>query len=186
MTEDGTRLSGALVKVENDELWLSVLGVKEFLRLPVAGLRSLVTIRNDHPRTVRVEKAPVLELAGLRLPGGLLDGRSEAEASCVVWQPRGAPRRAISGPESRERSSSASRPRAPRQQRSLPTHANQNWRRRCRPRRVHGPRCRPSGLSFSSPTAASWCRCSPCRRRRRLLRRSPRYTCGPATSSRLR
>jgi thiol-disulfide isomerase/thioredoxin len=89
VSQDGTRVSGALFNVENGALCLSVLGVKEFLRLPVAGLRSLVMIRNDQPPRVRAETVPVLELAGLRLPGRLLDGRAEAEASCIVWQPQG-------------------------------------------------------------------------------------------------
>ena len=41
----GSRLSGELVQVANSAVALTVPGIKESLRLPLAGLRSLVVLR---------------------------------------------------------------------------------------------------------------------------------------------
>ncbi len=43
--QDGSRVSGELVKVEDGVLALTVPGIEEPLRLPLAGLRSLVALR---------------------------------------------------------------------------------------------------------------------------------------------
>jgi thiol-disulfide isomerase/thioredoxin len=91
VTRDGIRLSGELLKVEKNEVWLSVAGVKEFARLPVAALRSLIVLRHDALPHAKGdgEKTAVLELGDLRLPGRLVDGRAEPGASCLLWQPQG-------------------------------------------------------------------------------------------------
>ena len=47
--QDGSRLSGNLDKVEQGALLLTVPGVKESLRLPVGGLRSLVVLKHPDP-----------------------------------------------------------------------------------------------------------------------------------------
>ena len=51
--QDGSRVSGDLVKVEDGVLVLKVPGIHEQLRLPLAGLRSLVVLR----QRIRAEKA---------------------------------------------------------------------------------------------------------------------------------
>jgi len=86
---DGVRLSGTLQKVEKGELRLTVPGVTETLRLPSAGLRSLVVV---NPAGLPTEKAPLtgrLELEGVRLNGRLNDGRERPGASCLAWRPLG-------------------------------------------------------------------------------------------------
>src|SRR5262245_41712228 len=45
--QDGSRLSGELVQVEESAVQLAVPGIKESLHLPLAGLRSLVVLRHD-------------------------------------------------------------------------------------------------------------------------------------------
>jgi peroxiredoxin len=89
VAQDGTRLSGELLKVEKGALWLSVPGVVEPARIPVAALGSLLVLR---PATTPVNwggKAGVLEVDGTRLPGRLANGREEPAASCLAWHPRG-------------------------------------------------------------------------------------------------
>jgi hypothetical protein len=44
--EDGTRLSGELVKVDAAALWLSGTAFGDELRLPIAGMRSLIVLRH--------------------------------------------------------------------------------------------------------------------------------------------
>jgi hypothetical protein len=46
---DGSRVSGELVGVEEGVLVLTVPGIQEPLRLPLAGLRSLVVLRHEAP-----------------------------------------------------------------------------------------------------------------------------------------
>ena len=46
---DGSRVSGELVKVEDGVLAFTVPGIQEPLRLPLAGLRSLVVLRHEDP-----------------------------------------------------------------------------------------------------------------------------------------
>ena len=45
--QDGSRVSGELVKVEDGVLAFTVPGIEETLRLPLAGLRSLVVLRHQ-------------------------------------------------------------------------------------------------------------------------------------------
>jgi hypothetical protein len=47
--QDGSRVSGELVNVEDRVPALTVPGIQEPLRLPLAGLRSLVVLRHDTP-----------------------------------------------------------------------------------------------------------------------------------------
>jgi thiol-disulfide isomerase/thioredoxin len=56
--QDGSRVGGELLKVEKGELWVSSQGIKETLRLPSAGLRSLVTLRKDGTTAASSEAPP--------------------------------------------------------------------------------------------------------------------------------
>jgi thiol-disulfide isomerase/thioredoxin len=87
--QDGSRLSGDLEQVEKNRLRLLVPGISEPLNLPLEGLRSLVALQPSQPPSPIGPMAGVLELDGLRLPGRLVDGREQAGASCLVWQPQG-------------------------------------------------------------------------------------------------
>jgi hypothetical protein len=50
VSQDGSRISGDLVKVENGLVELIVPGIQEALRLPLVVLRSLVVLRHEAPR----------------------------------------------------------------------------------------------------------------------------------------
>jgi thiol-disulfide isomerase/thioredoxin len=86
---DGTRLSGRVTRIEDAHVALTCPGVKEPLRLPLAGLRSLVR----RERSGVPDKASVtgpsgrLEMNGARLKGKLLPGTAKPNASCMVWHP---------------------------------------------------------------------------------------------------
>jgi thiol-disulfide isomerase/thioredoxin len=88
--QDSSRLSGRLLKIENSHIWLASPASREPLRLPIAGLRSLIA----HPGSAPVSKSEsettgILEMEGVRLPGKLTEGHEAADASCLVWRPRG-------------------------------------------------------------------------------------------------
>jgi peroxiredoxin len=90
--QDGMRVSGSLEKVDAHSIWLNVPGFSQPLALAIEALRSLVV---SAPKPAKPEP-PVdhssgrLELDGLRLPGRLVDGKADANASCLVWRPTGA------------------------------------------------------------------------------------------------
>jgi peroxiredoxin len=89
--QDSTRVSGRLLKIENGTIWLESPCVREPLQLPVAGLRSLVVngAASGPLETPDGVRMGILEAEGVRLPGFLVDGIRQKEASCIVWNPRG-------------------------------------------------------------------------------------------------
>jgi len=87
--QDGAQQSGELIKVEKGELWLSVPGISEPLRLPVAALRALVVTRHEAVVFATDELTGVLEADAVRLHGRLADGRAQSGSSCLAWQPLG-------------------------------------------------------------------------------------------------
>jgi peroxiredoxin len=86
--QDGSRLSGELTKVEGGTVALKVPGVEESLKLPIAGLRSLVVLAHEAAES-KSATMPRLETEGLRLVGRLEDGREGPGVSCLVWHPAG-------------------------------------------------------------------------------------------------
>ena len=86
--QDGSRLSGELARVEGGTVSLKVPGIKESLKLPIAGLRSLVVLAREAPES-KAATMPRLELEGTHLVGRLEDGREEPGVSCLVWHPAG-------------------------------------------------------------------------------------------------
>ncbi len=86
--QDGTQVSGGLVKVQDGAVWLAAPGAKEQLRLPVEGLRSLIVLRHQATAAPgEIGPTGVFESEGVRLRGRLVDGRQSPSASCLVWQP---------------------------------------------------------------------------------------------------
>jgi thiol-disulfide isomerase/thioredoxin len=88
--QDGTRLSGDVESLVNGSLVMKVAGISEMPRLPVAGLRSIVVMNQEVAAPLaKSDSTGRLELDGLRLPGQLVEGRTEAGSGCLVWQPLG-------------------------------------------------------------------------------------------------
>lgn len=89
--QDSSRVSGRLLKVEKDSLWLEAPGIHDPLRLPLAGLRSLVVNggSKELPSALEGARHGTLECEGARLPGSLVDGVRQKNASCLVWMPDG-------------------------------------------------------------------------------------------------
>ncbi len=86
--QDGTRFSGELLKIENGAMVLNVPGFKEPIKLPVAGLRSLVVMQHGEDKPLaKGESTGRLEIEGARLPGRLADSKSASGGECLVWQP---------------------------------------------------------------------------------------------------
>jgi peroxiredoxin len=87
---DSTRMSGRLLKIENKRIWLACPAVREPLQLPLEGLRSIVSGATAEPlETTDDVRIGILEAEGVKLPGFLVDGVRQKDASCIVWHPRG-------------------------------------------------------------------------------------------------
>jgi thiol-disulfide isomerase/thioredoxin len=86
--QDGNRLSGDLMKIEQGSLSVKVPGIKEAVRLSLDGLRSLIVL--DHPEEAPLPKDDStgrLELEHVRLTGHLVDGSERPGASALNWKP---------------------------------------------------------------------------------------------------
>ncbi len=86
--QDSSRFSGQLLKIEHGKIWLASPTVRDPLRLPVAGLRSLI-VHQPSPAGKKLESVGTLEIEGARLAGTLTEGHETADSSCLCWQPRG-------------------------------------------------------------------------------------------------
>jgi peroxiredoxin len=86
--QDGSRLSGELTKVEGGSLAIKVPGIEESLKLPIAGLRSVVVLSHEAAES-KSATMPRLETDGVSLVGRLEDGREGPGMSCLVWHPAG-------------------------------------------------------------------------------------------------
>ncbi len=100
--QDGVRLSGELIKVEDGRLWMTCPGVAEPLGLRVSELHTLVVLDSERPPTDASGRVGRLEMEGVKLSGCLVVGSDQPDATCLVWHPRGsvtagAIRRGISG-----------------------------------------------------------------------------------------
>ena len=86
---DGSRFSGTPTRIEDGHLTLACPGVKESLRLPLAGVRSLIVLQHaENPVTPSVEGRPGrLEMDGVNLKGRLVDGNDKPGVSCLMWRP---------------------------------------------------------------------------------------------------
>ncbi|HLJ97120.1 MAG TPA: hypothetical protein VKU02_28405, partial [Gemmataceae bacterium] len=87
---DGWRISGTLTRIEDTHLTLNSPGVKEPLRLPLAGLRSLIAL-NSPGGTASIPavagRAGRMEMEGVHLNGRLVKGTEQPDGSCLVWHP---------------------------------------------------------------------------------------------------
>jgi len=88
--QDGSQLSGELVKVADGAVSITTPGIAEPIQLPIKDLRAIVALRNTD---IHLKNEPALgqqgrlELDGLRLNGKLVAGQEQDSASCLVWQP---------------------------------------------------------------------------------------------------
>jgi peroxiredoxin len=80
---DGSRLSGLPTRIEDDHVTLTAPGLKEPIRLPLAGARAVVPLkRAGKPTTATADgRAGRLEFDGASLKGRLVDGPAS-----LVWQ----------------------------------------------------------------------------------------------------
>ena len=100
VAQDGSRLSGDLVRVEGGAVELSVPGIEGTPRLPTKTLRSLIVSHLDadepkpkpdaEPSDPKAGPVGTLELDGVKLKGHLVDGKATPGASCLTWQAEGA------------------------------------------------------------------------------------------------
>ena len=85
---DGSRYTGKLQRVEKGNLVFKLPGIAESLRLPVAGLRSLVILTQEEgDAPVKDESTGRLEIHGVQLAGKLVDAVTKEGATCLAWRP---------------------------------------------------------------------------------------------------
>lgn len=83
---NGLQFSGDLVKVEKENLWVKVPGIREPLVASVSSLHSLVVLHSASTNDPSPGRSGRLETEGTVLHGALVNG-NEDDAGCLVWQP---------------------------------------------------------------------------------------------------
>lgn len=82
----GMKVSGDLVRVEDQKVWLKAPAIVEPIVVPMDQLQSLIVLKPKADAAELPNRRGRLEIAGTILHGCLVDG-VEGEASCLVWQP---------------------------------------------------------------------------------------------------
>jgi len=92
MLQNGTRISGELLRVERGAVVMSLPEVAEPIRLPLGRLRSLIVHHDEKTPAAEPAPLPRLEMEGVRLSGQLVaaPAASGEGASCLAWQASGA------------------------------------------------------------------------------------------------
>jgi thiol-disulfide isomerase/thioredoxin len=87
--QDGTRLSGELLRVDEARLQFHHPAVLQELSLPRENLQALVGLKEKPtaPQETVEGRAGRLELEGVTLAGRLTNGRKQPDASCLAWHP---------------------------------------------------------------------------------------------------
>src|SRR5439155_11662440 len=83
------RFSGEVTRIEDDHLTMTCASVKDPLRLPLAGVRSLILLKphGTDAKTVAAGKPGRLEMDGVSLRGMIVSDPSQPDASLLVWHP---------------------------------------------------------------------------------------------------
>ncbi len=97
--QDGVRFSGTLGRVDAETIELTQPDCEAPLRLPIAGLRSLVLIPPDAKPEETAAELPRLELDGLRLSGKLVPTATGQPGGPLSWQANGAMAPVALGPD---------------------------------------------------------------------------------------
>ncbi|MDA0282154.1 MAG: TlpA disulfide reductase family protein [Planctomycetota bacterium] len=87
---DGSRFSGTFNGIEQGHVLLSCPSIREPLKLPLDGLRSIGQQLSKSKVEFKATAAGLagrLEIDGLKLPGRLVDGAEQPDGSCLVWHP---------------------------------------------------------------------------------------------------
>ena len=82
----GLRISGDLMKVDAQGIWMKRPGIQDPFVSPVAALHALTVLKHDEQLPELTGRGGRLELEGAALRGCLVDGR-EGETSALIWQP---------------------------------------------------------------------------------------------------
>jgi thiol-disulfide isomerase/thioredoxin len=85
---NGQRISGDLVKVGENKIWLKCPGIREELPAPIETLQALMGLE---PRDSSLASAPTLPAGRLELDGTVLHGgfveSGKNDGSCLTWKP---------------------------------------------------------------------------------------------------
>ena len=86
---DSSMLSGKLLKVEQNAVWVASPSLREPLRFPAGALRSLVFNVGQRGPSTTPDGARIgmLDCEGVHLSGCLIPAVKKQQASCLAWQP---------------------------------------------------------------------------------------------------
>ena len=82
----GLRISGDLLKIEQQTVWVQCAGIREPIPAQIDALRPLFVLQPKDNTVLSNGRHGRIELAGTLLHGCLVNGR-ESDGSCLVWQP---------------------------------------------------------------------------------------------------
>ncbi|RPI84661.1 MAG: hypothetical protein EHM42_07350, partial [Planctomycetaceae bacterium] len=89
---DGTRLTGALLGIDNAQIRVQPAGITEPVVLPIDRVRSLLAVGETPEGMTAGEGVTVgtLQINDQFIRGWLVDGRKTTDVGCLVWRPESA------------------------------------------------------------------------------------------------
>ena len=85
--QDGTRIRGVFQKLADNRLWLNSPGVAQPLQVPVAELKTLLSLLEGKPSLNTDGQVGRLEMENVSIEGRLAPGDPQSTGSCLAWQP---------------------------------------------------------------------------------------------------
>ncbi len=84
---NGMRLSGELIKFSDHAVWLSGIGIKDPISIPLSNLHSLGFLQNGDPKIKKPSDSARLDMGNVSIAGRLISSPSTPQASTLVWKP---------------------------------------------------------------------------------------------------
>jgi thiol-disulfide isomerase/thioredoxin len=86
--QSGHKLSGKLLKVDQDGLQIQCDGIREPIHWPLAQLHAITVLQHQNQPSQPIGRSGRLELDQTRLQGSLVDATEDSK-NCLLWQPIG-------------------------------------------------------------------------------------------------
>ncbi|NOY42677.1 MAG: TlpA family protein disulfide reductase [Planctomycetes bacterium] len=84
---NGMRLSGELIKLSDHAVWLSGIGIKDPISIPLSNLQNLAFLQKTGAKIAKPNDSARLLIGDTSMSGRLISSPDDAKTSALVWKP---------------------------------------------------------------------------------------------------